>query len=180
MQERMNGSPKAEISNQKTPKMKHIYPIVFILFVCVTAYAQDHEKQNFRIVSYNVENYFDVVDDSLTIRKVTGRVLERHNLEVVVARDGIEALERLEERVPDLMLLDIEVPRTDGYELATVMRADDRFRGVPIVMITSRSGEKHRQRAFEIGVQRYRGKPYQELDLMRNVYDLLGIARVRG
>ncbi|TXI25870.1 MAG: hybrid sensor histidine kinase/response regulator, partial [Ottowia sp.] len=121
-----------------------------------------------------------VVDDSLTMRKVTGRVLERHNLEVVVARDGIEALERLEERVPDLMLLDIEMPRMDGYELVTVMRADDRFRGVPIVMITSRSGEKHRQRAFEIGVQRYLGKPYQELDLMRNVYDLLGIARVRG
>jgi len=121
-----------------------------------------------------------VVDDSLTMRKVTGRVLERHNLEVVTARDGIEALERLEERVPDLMLLDIEMPRMDGYELATAMRADERFRGVPIVMITSRTGEKHRQRAFEIGVQRYLGKPYQELDLMRNVYDLLGIARARG
>ncbi|HET6397568.1 MAG TPA: response regulator, partial [Pseudoxanthomonas sp.] len=120
-----------------------------------------------------------VVDDSLTMRKVTGRVLERHNFEVVTARDGVEALERLEERVPDLMLLDIEMPRMDGYELATAMRADDRFRGVPIVMITSRTGEKHRQRAFEIGVQRYLGKPYQELDLMRNVYDLLGIARVR-
>jgi len=121
-----------------------------------------------------------VVDDSLTMRKVTGRVLERHNFEVVVARDGVEALERLEERVPDLMLLDIEMPRMDGYELATVMRGDDRFRGVPIVMITSRTGEKHRQRALEIGVQRYLGKPYQELDLMRNVYDLLGIARARG
>jgi chemosensory pili system protein ChpA (sensor histidine kinase/response regulator) len=120
-----------------------------------------------------------VVDDSLTMRKVTGRVLERHNFEVVTARDGVEALERLEERVPDLMLLDIEMPRMDGYELATAMRADDRFRGVPIVMITSRTGEKHRQRAFEIGVQRYLGKPYQELDLMRNVYDMLGIARVR-
>jgi chemosensory pili system protein ChpA (sensor histidine kinase/response regulator) len=120
-----------------------------------------------------------VVDDSLTMRKVTGRVLERHNFEVVVARDGIEALERLEERVPDLMLLDIEMPRMDGYELATAMRAEPRFKGVPIVMITSRSGDKHRQRAFEIGVQRYLGKPYQELDLMRNVYDLLGIARVR-
>ncbi|MBD9367391.1 Hpt domain-containing protein [Xanthomonas sp. XNM01] len=120
-----------------------------------------------------------VVDDSLTMRKVTGRVLERHNFEVVVARDGVEALEKLEERVPDLMLLDIEMPRMDGYELATAMRADDRYRGVPIVMITSRTGEKHRQRAFEIGVQRYLGKPYQELDLMRNVYDLLGIARVR-
>ncbi|KAF1686502.1 hypothetical protein B1992_08105 [Pseudoxanthomonas broegbernensis] len=120
-----------------------------------------------------------VVDDSLTMRKVTGRVLERHNFEVATARDGVEALERLEERVPDLMLLDIEMPRMDGYELATAMRADARFRDVPIVMITSRTGEKHRQRAFEIGVQRYLGKPYQELDLMRNVYDLLGIARVR-
>ncbi|MDF9441060.1 response regulator [Stenotrophomonas acidaminiphila] len=120
-----------------------------------------------------------VVDDSLTMRKVTGRVLERHNFEVVAARDGIEALERLEERVPDLMLLDIEMPRMDGYELATAMRADPRYKEVPIVMITSRSGDKHRQRAFEIGVQRYLGKPYQELDLMRNVYDLLGIARVR-
>ncbi len=120
-----------------------------------------------------------VVDDSLTMRKVTGRILERHNFEVSVARDGVEALERLEERVPDLMLLDIEMPRMDGYELATAMRADPRYRDVPIVMITSRSGDKHRQRAFEIGVQRYLGKPYQELDLMRNVYDLLGIARVR-
>ncbi|KLD73887.1 transcriptional regulator, partial [Xanthomonas hyacinthi DSM 19077] len=120
-----------------------------------------------------------VVDDSLTMRKVTGRVLERHNFDVIAARDGIEALERLEERVPDLMLLDIEMPRMDGYELATAMRADPRYTSVPIVMITSRSGDKHRQRAFEIGVQRYLGKPYQELDLMRNVYDLLGVARVR-
>ncbi len=120
-----------------------------------------------------------VVDDSLTMRKVTGRVLERHNFEVTVARDGIEALERLEERVPDLMLLDIEMPRMDGYELATAMKADPRFKDVPIVMITSRTGDKHRQRAMELGVQRYMGKPYQELDLMRNVYDLLGIARVR-
>jgi chemosensory pili system protein ChpA (sensor histidine kinase/response regulator) len=120
-----------------------------------------------------------VVDDSLTMRKVTSRVLERHNFEVSTARDGVEALERLEERVPDLMLLDIEMPRMDGYELATAMKADPRFAGVPIVMITSRTGEKHRQRALEIGVQRYMGKPYQELDLMRNVYDLLGMARVR-
>ncbi|QBG91374.1 Hpt domain-containing protein [Xanthomonas oryzae] len=120
-----------------------------------------------------------VVDDSLTMRKVTGRVLERHNLDVITARDGVEALELLEDRVPDLMLLDIEMPRMDGYELATAMRADPRFKAVPIVMITSRSGEKHRQRAFQIGVQRYLGKPYQELDLMRNVYDMLGIARVR-
>ncbi len=120
-----------------------------------------------------------VVDDSITMRKVTGRVLERHNLEVVTAKDGVDALERLEERVPDLMLLDIEMPRMDGYELATHMKADARLRNVPIVMITSRTGDKHRQRAFEIGVQRYLGKPYQEPELMRNVFELLGVEPAR-
>ncbi|MGI8561272.1 MAG: Hpt domain-containing protein [Luteimonas sp.] len=118
-----------------------------------------------------------VVDDSVTMRKVTGRVLERHNFEVAAAKDGIDALERMAERVPDLMLLDIEMPRMDGYELATHMKADARLRNVPIVMITSRTGEKHRQRAFEIGVERYLGKPYQENELVRNVYDLLKLER---
>ena len=114
-----------------------------------------------------------VVDDSITMRKVSSRVLERHNYEVVTAKDGVDALERLEERLPDLMLLDIEMPRMDGYELATRMRADVRMRNIPIIMITSRTGEKHRQRAFEIGVERYLGKPYQEAELMRNVNELL-------
>jgi chemosensory pili system protein ChpA (sensor histidine kinase/response regulator) len=114
-----------------------------------------------------------VVDDSITMRKVTGRVLERNNMEVLAAKDGIDAIEKMVERVPDLMLLDIEMPRMDGYELATHMRNDARLRDVPIVMITSRTGEKHRQRAFEIGVNRYLGKPYQEAELMRNVFDLL-------
>ena len=118
-----------------------------------------------------------VVDDSVTMRKVTGRVLERHNFEVLTAKDGVDALERMVERVPDLMLLDIEMPRMDGYELATAMKGDPRLRSVPIVMITSRTGDKHRQRAFEIGVERYLGKPYQEPELMRNVYELLGAAR---
>jgi chemosensory pili system protein ChpA (sensor histidine kinase/response regulator) len=118
-----------------------------------------------------------VVDDSVTMRKVTGRVLERNNFEVATAKDGLDALERMAERVPDLMLLDIEMPRMDGYELATAMKADPRLRDVPIVMITSRTGEKHRQRAFEIGVNRYLGKPYQEPELMRNVFELLGIVR---
>ncbi|MBB5015902.1 Hpt domain-containing protein [Rehaibacterium terrae] len=118
-----------------------------------------------------------VVDDSITMRKVTSRVLERHNFEVVTAKDGVDAIEKMAERVPDLMLLDIEMPRMDGYELATHMRNDARLRAVPIVMITSRSGEKHRQRAFEIGVNRYLGKPYQEAELMSNVFDLVGPVR---
>ncbi len=118
-----------------------------------------------------------VVDDSITMRKVTGRVLERHNYEVITAKDGVDAIEKLQERIPDVMLLDIEMPRMDGYELATHMRNDTRLRGIPIIMITSRTGEKHRQRAFEIGVDRYLGKPYQENDLMRNVQEILKVGR---
>jgi chemosensory pili system protein ChpA (sensor histidine kinase/response regulator) len=120
-----------------------------------------------------------VVDDSITMRKVTGRVLERNNFEVITAKDGLDALERMVERVPDLMLLDIEMPRMDGYELATAMKADARLAKVPIIMITSRTGDKHRQRAMDIGVDRYLGKPYQENELMRNVFSLLELESVR-
>ncbi len=118
-----------------------------------------------------------VVDDSITMRKVTGRVLERHGYEVLTAKDGVDAIEKLVERVPDVMLLDIEMPRMDGYELATHIRNDVRLRGIPIIMITSRTGVKHRQRAFEIGVDRYLGKPYQEAELMRNVDEILQVHR---
>ncbi|HAI60097.1 MAG TPA: hypothetical protein DCM32_09505, partial [Xanthomonadaceae bacterium] len=88
--------------------------------------------------------------------------------------------EKMAERVPDLMLLDIEMPRMDGYELAQTMRGDARLRDVPIIMITSRTGEKHRQRAFEIGVNRYLGKPYQEPELLRQVFELLSEVAARG
>ncbi|CAM5314844.1 Sensor histidine kinase RcsC [Rhodanobacter lindaniclasticus] len=114
-----------------------------------------------------------VVDDSITMRKVAGRVLERHGYEVGTAKDGVDALEKLHERVPDLMLLDIEMPRMDGYELATLMKADPRLRDVPIIIITSRSGDKHRQRAFDIGVDRYLGKPYQEAELLLQIAEVL-------
>ncbi|WP_233841235.1 Hpt domain-containing protein [Dyella sp. 2HG41-7] len=114
-----------------------------------------------------------VVDDSITMRKVTGRVLERHDYEVETAKDGLDALEKLHERVPNLMLLDIEMPRMDGFELAEQMKADPRWRHVPIIMITSRTGEKHRQRAFNIGVDRYLGKPYQEAELLAQISEVL-------
>jgi chemosensory pili system protein ChpA (sensor histidine kinase/response regulator) len=116
-----------------------------------------------------------VVDDSITMRKVTGRILERNNMEVLTAKDGVDAVEKMAERVPDLVLLDIEMPRMDGYEVAQNMRSDPRLKDVPIIMITSRTGEKHRQRAMDIGVNRYLGKPYQEPELMRNVFEMLGI-----
>ena len=114
-----------------------------------------------------------VVDDSITMRKVTTRVLERNDMEVITAKDGLDAVEQLQDRVPDLMLLDIEMPRMDGYELATYVKNDSRLKHIPIIMITSRTGEKHRQRAMEIGVERYLGKPYQEVDLLKNVMEML-------
>ena len=114
-----------------------------------------------------------VVDDSITMRRVTSRVLEHRGLEVVTARDGLDAVEAMFERVPDLILLDIEMPRMDGYELAIHVRNDPRLKEVPMMMITSRSGEKHRQRAREVGVNDYLAKPYQETDLVQHVFDLL-------
>lgn len=118
-----------------------------------------------------------VVDDSITMRKVTTRVLERNEMDVVTAKDGLDAVEKLQEKVPDVVLLDVEMPRMDGYELATYMKNDSRLKYVPIIMITSRTGEKHRQRALEIGVERYLGKPYQEADLLRNLQETLRLSR---
>jgi chemosensory pili system protein ChpA (sensor histidine kinase/response regulator) len=114
-----------------------------------------------------------VVDDSITMRKVTTRVLERSNIDVFTAKDGLDAVEQLQDRMPDVILLDIEMPRMDGYEVATYIRNDNRLKHIPIIMITSRTGEKHRQRALEVGVDRYLGKPYQETDLLKNVQDAL-------
>ena len=114
-----------------------------------------------------------VVDDSITMRKATTRVLERENMDVVTAKDGIDAIEKLADRIPDLVLLDIEMPRMDGYQFAEHMKGDPRTARVPIIMITSRTGDKHRQRAQEIGVEGYLGKPYQEVELVRNIRELL-------
>jgi chemosensory pili system protein ChpA (sensor histidine kinase/response regulator) len=107
-----------------------------------------------------------VVDDSITVRRVTQRLLERHNMRVLTARDGMDAMALLQENTPDVMLLDIEMPRMDGYEVAAQVRADARLRNTPIIMITSRVGEKHRARAIELGVDDYLGKPYQEAQLL--------------
>ncbi len=114
-----------------------------------------------------------VVDDSLTVRRVTSRLLRRQNIEVLTAKDGVEALTLLDERVPDLMLLDIEMPRMDGYELTRHIRRSDRLRPLPIIMITSRTGEKHRELAMSLGVNRYLGKPYQESELLDEIGSLL-------
>ncbi|MES9881196.1 MAG: response regulator, partial [Sedimenticola sp.] len=114
-----------------------------------------------------------VVDDSITVRKVTGRLLERHRMHVITAKDGIDALAVLQDHRPDVILLDIEMPRMDGFELARHMRNSELLRQIPVIMITSRTGEKHRNHAMELGVKRYLGKPYQEKDLMDNILSVL-------
>ncbi|MBR9912223.1 MAG: response regulator [Gammaproteobacteria bacterium] len=115
-----------------------------------------------------------VVDDSVTVRKVTGRFLEREGYEVITAKDGADALMQLQDHIPDIMLLDIEMPRMDGFEVAKNMRSSSRLKNIPIIMITSRTGEKHRQRAFTLGVNKYMGKPYQEELLLHNIQQLTG------
>lgn len=114
-----------------------------------------------------------VVDDSVTVRKVTTRLLERQGMRVVTARDGVDAITQLNEQVPDIMLLDIEMPRMDGFEVATRVRHDERTKHLPIIMITSRSGDKHRERALEIGVNEYMSKPFMDAKLIKSISDLL-------
>jgi len=114
-----------------------------------------------------------VVDDSITMRRVASKLLERHNYEVVTAKDGVDALAQLQDVRPDVMLLDIEMPRMDGFELATHMQNEETYSAIPIIMITSRTGEKHRDRALEIGVANYMGKPYQEDELIENIQSAL-------
>ena len=114
-----------------------------------------------------------VVDDSITVRKVTARLLKRQGMEVLTAKDGVDAVAQLQETVPDLMLLDVEMPRMDGYELATQVRNNPDWKHIPIIMITSRTGTKHRDRAEKIGINRYLGKPFNETELLENINALL-------
>jgi chemosensory pili system protein ChpA (sensor histidine kinase/response regulator) len=115
-----------------------------------------------------------VVDDSITVRRVTERLLERHGIRVLTAKDGLDAITVLQDHEPDVILLDIEMPRMDGYQFATHVRNDPRVKDTPIVMITSRSSEKHRARAIEIGVNDYLVKPYQENQLMGALQPFIG------
>jgi len=119
-----------------------------------------------------------VVDDSITVRRVTERFLQRNGVRVVTAKDGLDAIAVIADHKPDIILLDIEMPRMDGYEFASHVRNDARVSDVPIIMVTSRVGDKHRARAIELGVNDYLGKPYQDavlLDAMRRLLEEKGI-----
>ena len=114
-----------------------------------------------------------IVDDSVTVRKVTSRLMERQGWEVLTAKDGVDALEQLQENDPDIMLLDIEMPKLDGFGVLRAVRQDERIKDLPIIMITSRTGEKHKQEALGLGVNRYIGKPYLEANLVSTIDEIL-------
>ena len=104
--------------------------------------------------------------DSLTVRRVTQRLLTREGFRVTVAKDGLDALEQLEVERPAVMLSDIEMPRMDGFDLLRNVRHDPRWQNLPVIMITSRIAQKHRDMAQQLGADHYLGKPYDEEQLI--------------
>ena len=121
-----------------------------------------------------------VVDDSVTVRKVTQRLLLREGFQVMLAKDGVDALRQLQDTVPDVMLLDIEMPRMDGFDLTRNLRGDDRWKHLPIVMITSRTADKHRSHAMSLGVDAFLGKPYDEVELLQEIRTMLARRQLAG
>ncbi len=116
-----------------------------------------------------------VVDDSLTVRKITSRLLEREGYQVLTAKDGVDALQQLKDSIPAVMLVDIEMPRMDGFDLTKNVRGDPRTAGVPIIMISSRTADKHRNQAAQLGVNAFLGKPYQESELLQHILTFVGV-----
>ena len=114
-----------------------------------------------------------VVDDSLTMRKVLSRVLEREDFEVITANDGMDAIQKLQLITPDIILTDIEMPRMDGFEFSRHVRDNDKTANIPLIVISSRTAEKHRNVAKELGVNAFLGKPVQDDELIEQVNALL-------
>jgi chemosensory pili system protein ChpA (sensor histidine kinase/response regulator) len=120
-----------------------------------------------------------VVDDSLTVRKITGRLLEREGYRVLAAKDGLDALEMMKDLLPAVMLVDIEMPRMDGFDLTRTVRADPRTRDIPIIMISSRTAGKHRDQAMQLGVNAFLGKPYPEVELLQHISGFLELQKAQ-
>ena len=114
-----------------------------------------------------------VVDDSLTMRKVLSRVLEREDFEVITANDGMDAIQKLQDTTPDIILTDIEMPRMDGFEFSRHVRDNSVTKNIPLIVISSRTADKHRNVAAEIGVNAFLGKPVQDEELIAQVNALL-------
>lgn len=150
-----------------------------VVILDVLALVQNVEVQaeqfvsNVPLVDETAVKTVMIVDDSVTVRKVTSRLMERQGWTVVTAKDGLDAVEQLQDIYPDIVLLDIEMPKMDGFEVLRAVRRDARLKHLPIMMITSRTGEKHKQQAFGLGVNAYLGKPFQEADLISSIEEVL-------
>ncbi len=114
-----------------------------------------------------------VVDDSITIRTVTKNFLERHKYKILTAKDGFDALSKVEDQIPDIILLDVEMPRMDGFQFAEKIKNDARFSQIPIIMITFCTGDEEKQRAKKLGIERFMNKPYRENELLATIEQLL-------
>lgn len=139
--------------------------------------AQGETRQLEKVEPQTAVRTVMIVDDSVTVRKVTSRLMERHGWEVVTAKDGLDALRQLQDIYPDIVLLDIEMPRMDGFEVLRSVRRDERLTALPIIMITSRTGEKHQQQAKALGVNGFLGKPFQEASLLSSIEEVLAAAQ---
>ena len=116
-----------------------------------------------------------IVDDSAVVRQVLVELLKADpGIQVIAAvADPLFAMQRMKSQWPDVIVLDVEMPRMDGFEVASAVKNAERLRQIPIIMITSRTGDKHRERAMGIGVERYMGKPFVEDELLQTINQLL-------
>jgi chemosensory pili system protein ChpA (sensor histidine kinase/response regulator) len=144
-----------------------INPIVLAKQIKLTRHS---EKDKIAALPVRKVPMVMVVDDSLTVRKITTRLLTRLGYQVVTAKDGLDAMEQIVDLSPALMLLDVEMPRMDGFELTKRLRQDSKTKDLPIIMITSRTADKHHNYALEIGVNEYLGKPFQEEELIALIH----------
>jgi chemosensory pili system protein ChpA (sensor histidine kinase/response regulator) len=152
-----------------------INPMQFADQMSLSYRTSDEQRMAQTLLRDSTETYkVMVVDDSVTVRKVSQRFLQREGYEVVLAKDGVDALRQLQDHMPDAMLVDIEMPRMDGYDLTRAIRADQRLKHIPIIMITSRTADKHRNYALSLGVNAYMGKPYSESDLAETIKSYVG------
>jgi chemosensory pili system protein ChpA (sensor histidine kinase/response regulator) len=152
-----------------------INPILFADRMGLSYRSNDDQRIAQSLLRDSTEDYtVMVVDDSVTVRKVSQRFLAREGYQVVLAKDGVDALRQLQDVMPDVMLVDIEMPRMDGYDFTRAIRADQRLKHIPIIMITSRTADKHRNYALSLGVNAYMGKPYSEIDLAETIKSFVG------
>jgi chemosensory pili system protein ChpA (sensor histidine kinase/response regulator) len=152
-----------------------INPILFADRMGLSYRSNDDQRMAQSLLRDSTDSHtVMVVDDSVTVRKVSQRFLAREGYQVVLAKDGVDALRQLQDVMPDVMLVDIEMPRMDGYDFTRAIRADQRLKHIPIIMITSRTADKHRNYALSLGVNAYMGKPYSESDLGETIKSFVG------